>query len=120
MSGEESLAAELERLEGEALSAVEAAADAATLEAVKVEYLGRKDGRISRVLRGLGGLPEAERPAVGALANRIKGTLQERLDARKASLEEQRPAVLREDLTLPGRHAWTGSIHPVSQAMADI
>jgi phenylalanyl-tRNA synthetase alpha chain len=57
---------------------------------------------------------------VGALANRIKGTLQERLDARRASLEEHRPTAPREDLTLPGRRAWAGSLHPVTLVMEEI
>jgi phenylalanyl-tRNA synthetase alpha chain len=72
------------------------------------------------VLRGLVRLPEAERPAVGALANRIKETLQQRLDTRRALLEERRPTAPREDLTLPGRRAWAGSLHPVTLVMDEI
>jgi phenylalanyl-tRNA synthetase alpha chain len=119
MSGD-NLVGELERLEVEALAAVEAAADGAALEAVKNEYLGRKDGRISRVLRGLGALPETERPAVGALANRIKGSLEERLAIRRTAMESSREAAPREDLTLPGRASWTGTLHPVTQVMTEI
>jgi phenylalanyl-tRNA synthetase alpha chain len=120
MSSNDNLLSELQRLESDALAAAEAAADAAALEAVKVEYLGRKDGRISIVLRGLVALPESERPAVGALANRIKATLQDTLDARRAALESGRSAAASEDLTLPGRRAWTGSLHPVTQVMNEI
>jgi phenylalanyl-tRNA synthetase alpha chain len=120
MSGNDNLVGELERLEAEALSAAEAARDPAALEAVKVEYLGRKDGRISGVLRGLGKLPEAERPAVGALANRIKAALEERLGARRSALEVGKAVAPREDLTLPGRQAWTGTLHPVTQVMSEI
>jgi phenylalanyl-tRNA synthetase alpha chain len=121
MSGDPTLIEELERLEREAVAAAGAAADPGALEAVRVEYLGRKDGRISRVLRGLGRLPDAERPAVGALANRIKEALQQVLDTRSAVLEGAgRAASPREDLTLPGRRPWRGSIHPVSQVMDEI
>ena len=121
MSGESSLAEELRRLEREALERVAAAGDAQGLEAVRVEYLGRKDGRISGVLRRLGQLPEDERPSVGALANRVKDALREALDARSAELAgapAHRPPA--EDLTLPGRRRWTGAVHPVSQVMNEI
>ena len=75
---------------------------------------------VSRVLRGLGTLPDTERPAVGALANRIKGSLEARLEARRAAVESKRAAAPRQDLTLPGRPVWTGTLHPVSQVMAEI
>jgi len=121
MNGEANLVDELRHLEREALEAVAASSGAGALEAVRVEYLGRKEGRISGVLRGLGRLPEEERPAVGALANRIKQALQEALDARRETIEAaSAPTGDTEDLTLPGRRPWTGSIHPVSQVMADI
>jgi phenylalanyl-tRNA synthetase alpha chain len=94
--------------------------DPAALEAIRVEYLGRKDGRISLVLRHLGRLPEGERPRVGAVANRVKEVLQGALEERRAGLDEARATGSREDLTLPGRRVWTGAIHPVSQVMAEI
>jgi len=122
MSGEESLVDELRSLEEEALRAVARAPDVSALEAVRVEYLGRKDGRVSGVLRGLGKLPAEARPAVGAEANRVKAVVQDALDERARALADERgrradPDV---DLTLPGRETWRGAVHPVSQVMAEI
>ena len=120
MSSDQTLTGQLEALEREALAAVAGAADAGTLEAARVEYLGRKDGRISRVLRGLGTLPDTERPAVGALANRVKEALQQALDARAEALAAGAKASVGEDLSLPGRRPWTGAVHPVSQVIDEI
>jgi phenylalanyl-tRNA synthetase alpha chain len=117
---EQSLTGELESLEREALAKVDGASDAAALEAVRVEYLGRKDGRISGVLRGLGRLSEAERPAVGALANRVKDAVQKALDARTEALAAGASAETGPDLTLPGRKVWTGAVHPVTQVIDEI
>jgi phenylalanyl-tRNA synthetase alpha chain len=117
---EHTLNDELTALEREALAAVDAASHEAALEAVRVEYLGRKDGRISRVLRGLGRLPESERPAVGALANRIKDALQQALDTRASALTAEAQAAPGEDLTLPGRRPWRGALHPVTLVMDEI
>jgi len=109
----------LKALEREALGAISAASDPAALEAVRVTYLGRKDGRISLILRGLGELPPDERPAVGQEANRVKRAVQGALEAREAEMAAPSEATS-EDLTLPSRPAWKGAIHPVSRAMDEI
>ncbi len=109
----------LRALEGEALAAVEAAGDSHALEEARVRYLGRRDGQISLILRGLGNLPPDERPAVGQEANRVKQVVQAALEAREQALS--RPDVSGgDDLTLPGRERWKGALHPVSQVIEEI
>ena len=120
MSTENDLVRELELLERDALDRTGRAEDAAALEAIRVEYLGRKDGRISLVLRRLGQLPDAERPSVGAAANRVKAVLQGALDERRANLGEGETAAPTHDLTRPGRRRWPGALHPVSQVIQEI
>ena len=112
----------LQELETEALDAIRAAADGAALEVLRISYLGRKEGRISAILRGLGDLATDERPPVGAEANRVKEVLQRALESREAEMstsgeETGAPA---EDLTLPARHRWQGGVHPVSQVIDEI
>ena len=121
MSDSNSLIDTLKALETEALTAIKAATDADTLEALRIAYLGRKEGRISSLLRGLGALDVSERPAVGADANRVKEALQEALEERAGELAgEAAPTGLAEDLTLPGRARWRGGIHPVNQVVDEI
>jgi len=113
---------ELQRLEAEALAAIGGASSAEALEEVRVRYLGRKEGRLSSLLRGVGGLAPEDRPKAGAEANRIKAVLAEALDERAAGLaprgESDGAAEL--DLSLPPRRRWQGSAHPVSRAIADV
>ena len=45
---------ELDRLVGDATAAFQAAADADALEAVRIEFLGAKSGRLKAVQKGLG------------------------------------------------------------------
>jgi phenylalanyl-tRNA synthetase alpha chain len=124
MSDETTLVDELRALERQALEAVEAAADPHALEAVRVEYLGRKDGRISGVLRKLGSLSAEARPVVGAEANRVKDALGSALETRGAVLAGEggvaRPDGGPLDLTLPGRAPWVGGLHPVTRVMDEI
>ena len=109
----------LKALEGEALAAISDAGEADALEEVRVTYLGRKEGRISAILRGLGALDPGERPAVGQEANRVKATVGEALAAREAALAGP-SATETEDLTLPGRQPWQGGLHPVTQVVDEI
>src|SRR5262245_3400227 len=120
MTGTPSLIDDLKRLEVEALAAVAAASSAADLEVVRVEYLGRQDGKISRVLRGLGSLPPDGRPAVGAEANRVKTVVQGALDRRAPELEGGAAAGPSLDLTLPARRPWLGARHPVTRVVDEI
>jgi phenylalanyl-tRNA synthetase alpha chain len=111
----------LRTLEAEALEAVAAAQDAPSLEALRVRYLGRKEGQISLVLRGLGKLSPEERPGVGAEANRVKEVVRSALDHRKGALAStSRASGLVPDLSLPGREVWKGGRHPVTQVIDEI
>ena len=110
---------ELRALEREALAAIAGAADAAGIEAVRIRYLGRREGRVSAVLRGLGALPADQRPAVGQEANRVKEALERALAEREAGLAGP-AARATEDLSLPGRRPWKGGLHPITQAVNDV
>jgi phenylalanyl-tRNA synthetase alpha chain len=122
MSHQNPLVQTLQDLENEALSAIGAAADGDALEDLRVSYLGRKEGRISEILRGLSGLEADQRPPVGAEANRVKEVLQEALKAREAEVTSsgREAGVGAEDLTLPARRRWKGGVHPVNRVIDEI
>lgn len=112
---------ELESLEREARGEIVAAETADALEAVRVRLLGRKEGRVTSILRRLAELPAGERPAVGAAANRVKAAVATLLEARAAELDQaNRPAAEGVDLTLPGRAPWQGAWHPVTLVIEEI
>ena len=115
---------ELEALVAAARREIPLASSRDAAEALRVRYLGKK-GDLSALLRGMGSVPAADRPAVGAAVNTAKEEI-ERLLAHALSAGE-RAALEAElsapplDVTLPGRRkAMRGHRHPVSQAMEDI
>jgi phenylalanyl-tRNA synthetase alpha chain len=109
----------LHALEREALAAIAEAQAPDALEAARVTYLGRSEGRISAILRGLGQLAAEDRPAVGQKANQVKGVVNAALDGRVTALAG--PAAASDlDLTLPGRARWKGGLHPITQAVDEI
>jgi phenylalanyl-tRNA synthetase alpha chain len=112
---------ELARLEDEGRELIAAAAGPAELEAARIRLLGRKEGRLTAIMRGLGALPPEERPVAGASANRVKEALSALLDAREGELAGSvAGAVAVQDLSLPGRTRWRGAQHPVTRVIDEI
>lgn len=113
----------LEALTQEALNKVEDARELAALDQVRVEYLGKK-GNITALLKGLGKLPNEERPAAGEKINQAKAAVAEKLSEKKTELERLAiEAKLKSetiDVTLDGRAASRGSMHPVSRTLKRI
>jgi phenylalanyl-tRNA synthetase alpha chain len=121
MSEKTTLIDALDRLESQALSAIGSTDDPAKLEAIRIKYLGRKEGEISGILRGLGALDAEERPAVGARANQVKVRVQEALEGRQQALGSgEGDAGPQVDLTLPGAKPWRGGRHPVTQVIDEL
>ena len=114
---------DLNELESVALAAVASAADAAVLDDVRVQYLGKK-GLLTQQLKQLGGLPPEERPAAGQAINRIKQQVQQAIDARREQLQAVAldAQLVQEsiDVTLPGRGQSTGGLHPVTRTLQRI
>ena len=110
-------------LKTEALARIEAASDAAMLEALRIEFLG-KQGSISALMKTLGGMSPEERqlqaPAIQGLRQAVADALAARKEAFDAAELEARLATERLDLTLPAPDAPRGSIHPVSQVMDEL
>src|SRR5690349_1879120 len=97
---------EVKKIEAEALSAIAASSDEAALEAIRVSELGKK-GRVSLLMKDLGGMSPEERKSAGPALNGLKDRLTTAIAARKAELElaalNKRLETEREDLTLPPR-----------------
>jgi phenylalanyl-tRNA synthetase alpha chain len=114
---------ELESIVAAALAEFAGCADAAALENSKAKYLG-KTGRLTELLKSLGSLPAAERPAAGARINEAKGRLEEALERRRAELADarlaQQLAADALDVSLPGRGAGIGGLHPITRTVQRI
>ncbi len=117
------MTAQLDRLRTDALAAVAAAGDPAALDAVQLEFLGRK-GALTEVLRGIGGLPAEDRPRVGSVANQVREAVESAIAARGSDLRGSalaaRLAAEAVDVTTPGRRIARGSRHPVAETIAAI
>jgi phenylalanyl-tRNA synthetase alpha chain len=114
---------ELDSIVEAALAEFSASGDAAALENGKARYLG-KSGKLTEVLKSLGRLPAAERPAAGARINEAKATLEAALERRRVELADAKLAKALAadalDVSLPGRGLGIGGLHPVTRTLQRI
>lgn len=105
-------------LQHQGIAAIDGAASVAELEAIRVDFLGKK-GKLTDILKGLAHLSAEERPKVGQWVNHAKQELSARIEEKMAQLKavllEAKLASEHVDVTLPGRDFRTGSLHPVTQ-----
>jgi phenylalanyl-tRNA synthetase alpha chain len=114
---------EPELLQQQALAEIEAAPDGRALETLRVELIGKK-GRVTELLKQLGGLPPDARKAFGERVNRVKDALAAALEAKAAALSraelDRRIADETLDVTLPGRGGDIGGLHPITHTIERI
>ncbi|MCM0758096.1 phenylalanine--tRNA ligase subunit alpha [Sporomusa sphaeroides DSM 2875] len=108
---------ELNSLRETALNELSEVTAKEALNDLKVKYLGKK-GLLTGMLRGLGALSPEERPRVGQVVNDIRNELEAiiatKLEATKQAELAQKLASESIDVTLPGRHAGLGHLHPLT------
>ncbi|MDQ3881271.1 MAG: phenylalanine--tRNA ligase subunit alpha [Chloroflexota bacterium] len=106
----------LETLRREGRAALAAAGTVAEVERARGDLLGRS-GRLTALLKRVGGLEPAQRPAAGALANEVRRELEAAASDRHAAVttadRAARLAQERTDMTAPGREVAVGHLHPL-------
>ncbi|HEY8021592.1 MAG TPA: phenylalanine--tRNA ligase subunit alpha, partial [Thermoanaerobaculia bacterium] len=98
--------------------------DRAGWEALRLAWVGRKQGIVRGLLARVGEVAPAERKSYGAAVNSLRVEVEERLAALDARLAAEERAAARRtlavDVTLPGRRPPLGSIHPVSLVIEEM
>lgn len=114
---------QLEEVVGQAKADIEGVSDIATLDEIRVKYLGKK-GFFTEQMKGLGALSAEERPAAGAVINQAKQQVQDALNECREALEvavlNQKLAAETVDVSLPGRRIENGGLHPVTRTIERI
>jgi phenylalanyl-tRNA synthetase alpha chain len=115
--------AELDELARQATAAFDAAADGDALEAVRVQFLGAKSGRIKEVQKGLGKIDKADKPLAGKRFNEVKAQVESAIVAATARLAERAQPLAQStahDPTVPGLRPRLGHLHPLTQTTEDL
>src|SRR5688572_29092845 len=113
----------IESLLQQALREIAAANAPDALEALRVGLLG-KHGSVTTQLKALGTLPADQRKTAGEAINRARDAIGDALSARKIALDDAaldaRLSIETIDITLPGRDAARGGLHPISRTLERI
>jgi phenylalanyl-tRNA synthetase alpha chain len=117
------LTRQVETLREDALARLRDAEDAEAVERVRTDLLGRS-GRLTMLLRQLGSVPAAERPAVGQRANEVRqeleGVIAARMSAVRGADLDARLAAEAIDMSAPGRPIRVGHLHPGQTLIRDL
>jgi phenylalanyl-tRNA synthetase alpha chain len=111
------LIAQLDEFEAAALVDISMAADLPAMEAVRVKFLGARQGRLKELQALLGTAPKEQKPLLGKRFNDVKSKVTLALDERKRTLERPAVAAGGLDVTLPGAVPPLGRRHPLMQTI---
>lgn len=110
-------------MQGDLLGRIAAADDLDTVEALRVEALG-KSGSVTALLKSLGKMTPEERQSEGPRIHGLREAVTEAIGVRKAALErsvlDAKLAAETIDMTLPADAPLSGTVHPVSQVMDEL
>lgn len=113
----------LQKIADEAVEYLKSVSDTQKLNELKIRYLGKKS-ELSNVLKDMANLSKEERPVIGALANKVRKEIEERINEKEKELAEKELAQKLEaekiDITLPSTKIKTGSKHPVNRVIEEI
>jgi len=114
---------DIDALRNEILEQVTNTGNLDALEQLRVAELGKK-GRISGLMKGLGGMSPEERqtagPALNGLKNDVADAIQNAKDALENAALDARLAGETIDITLPVAPLAQGTLHPISQVLDEI
>ena len=114
---------QLEAIRAGALAAIGAAGNTGELEALRVQYLGKK-GELTAVLKQMGKLSAEERPVMGQLANDVRAALETAIESRSDALAQEAMAARLKaetvDVTIPGKKVEIGHKHPMYTVLDEI
>ena len=112
------------QLSTEALEAIAKARTEADLQAIEIEYLGRKAGLLTSLISSIARLTPDQRAALGRAVNEAKRAIEAGIATRRAELEGTRLADIAEteaiDISLPGPPLGRGHIHVLTQVRRQI
>ena len=105
------------RFQQEALTAISAASNTEALEQARIEFLGKKQGKLKDLQATLATVPPAQRPEVGKRFNEVKEAVTKAWQERQGQLSQTKVAATAIDVTLPGIQPSIGKLHPLTQTI---
>ncbi|MBE0477969.1 phenylalanine--tRNA ligase subunit alpha [Candidatus Aerophobetes bacterium] len=90
------------------------------IDNVKIDFLGRKKGKITLLLKYIPELSPEERTRMGSLLNELKKEAEKLIEGKSEILKKEKVAQRIVDVTFPGDKPLIGKIHPITQTIQKI
>ena len=119
----ETFVQQLDQLAELATSTFAAAADAAELDAARVEFLGAKKGKLKALQKNMGSVPGESKKEAGMKLNAVKQAIQAAFEDAQGRLGGGDGQAVRDpkfDATLPGTVRRIGKLHPITQTINEL
>ena len=119
----ETFVQQLDQLAELATSTFAAAADAAELDAARVEFLGAKKGKLKALQKNMGSVPGESKKEAGMKLNAVKQAIQAAFEDAQGRLGGGDGQSVRDpefDATLPGTVRRIGKLHPITQTINEL
>lgn len=114
---------DIQNLKENIIKNIENANDLQSLDAIRVNALGKK-GEVTALLKQMGKLPQEERPVFGAAVNKLRSEIEENLENKKKVLEDAEFSKKMEnekiDITMPSKKQVVGTKHPLTRVIDDL
>ena len=108
------------KYEQDALTAIGAATTPESLEQARIEFLGKKQGRLKDLQSVLGAVPVEQKPLIGKRFNEIKDRVTAAWEQQQLVLKAPKKLSGSEmDVTLPGVGLSIGKLHPLTQTIEE-
>lgn len=109
----------LSQLKEEALKELKIVSSVEELDNFNLKYFGRKQGKLTGILRGLKDMSEVDRKTTGEKANEIKIEIWRLIDQKRYELKKSGKQEF-VDLTVDGVNPKLGHLHPLTQVRREI
>jgi phenylalanyl-tRNA synthetase alpha chain len=112
---------QIKQLKEKFLQDISGISDLSSLERLEIDYLGRKAGELTKILRGLKDLSDELRKEIGQLSNELKNEITRLIEEKRNELKGKSGSLVScLDMTLPGSEMPEGHLHLVTQAIREI
>lgn len=111
---------DVERLRTAFLGELKTVGSPGDLQGLRDRYIGRKQGSVVALLKGVAAAPPAQRRSLGQSANALKREIEDALARKAETLESDAGPADYVDVTLPGRSVRLGHRHPLTTIREEI
>lgn len=111
-------------LKNGAIAQILSCSNATELEKIRIDYLGKSNGKVTLIMKKIPQLPENERAIVGRFANEVKKQIEDALTLQGRTLQSSREKNIAEtewlDVTMPGIPPPEGHLHPLTTSLHEV